>query len=113
MKLLCTHEHRLFATQPFPAAVGRADDQEGHLCCGEHECRISLRFLDHLVEVSDLVGQVDIAEMLGVGVTAVGNWRVRKPQGFPDPIATINKNNAVYSRRSIEEWAKATGRWGR
>lgn len=113
--LPCTHEHLLYATQPFPPAVGRGrdeDDQGEHPCCGDHDCVITMRFFDKMVDVSDLVGQIDIAEMLGVGATAVGNWRHRKV-GMPEPLVIINKNTALFSRSAIMKWAKETGRWGR
>ena len=57
----------------------------------------------------DLVGVPEIAERLGVTVHAVRRWRQRS-LAFPDPLAIVATSVPVWEWRTVERWARATGR---
>jgi len=57
---------------------------------------------------SELVGRVEIAEMLGVVRQYVHRLSHEDPT-FPKPAAEIG-GRTLYKRADIEKWAKATGR---
>lgn len=109
----CTHTHILKADQPFPLAAGIAHTKLNgieHPCCGDHPgCELAVVARARFVSVDDLVGQVDIAELLNVRPNAVDNWRQRST-GFPEPLLTINARNAVFSKAEVQAWAQKTGR---
>ncbi len=54
-----------------------------------------------------LVGVPEIASMLGVSRQYV--YRLIDEEGFPVPEAEL-ASGRVWTRKSIEEWVKATGR---
>lgn len=55
------------------------------------------------------VGVVEIAQRLGVGRTAVDNWRWGRSLGFPASRWTVGGRPA-WEWADIEAWARATGR---
>ena len=57
---------------------------------------------------SDLVGQVEIAKMLGVVRQYVHRLSHEDPT-FPEPAGEVG-GRTVYRRADIERWAKASGR---
>jgi len=56
------------------------------------------------VEIEDLVGRREIAEMLGVEVDTVKRWRLREL--LPEPLAVIS-GTALWRRSDIEAWARS------
>ena len=50
----------------------------------------------------------EIAQMAGVGPSAVSNWRTRDV-GFPAPIARGARGVALFSRREVTEWLRTHG----
>ena len=60
-----------------------------------------------IFEEMDLVGLTEIAEMLGVSRQRVHQLAVT--EGFPLPAADL-ASGRVWERKTIEKWAKATGR---
>ena len=60
-----------------------------------------------MLDASELVGPVEVAEMLGVAVNTVHVWRKR--QLLPAVWAVIS-GTALWSRWEILEWADTTGR---
>jgi chromosome partitioning protein len=59
------------------------------------------------VEIPELLGVAEIADLLSVSKQAVSNWRGRE-KGFPDPIAEL-KSGPVWAYSSIAEWARHKG----
>jgi predicted DNA-binding transcriptional regulator AlpA len=57
---------------------------------------------------SELVGRVEIAEMLGVVRQYVHRLSIEDPT-FPKPAGEVG-GRTVYRRSDVEKWAKATGR---
>jgi predicted DNA-binding transcriptional regulator AlpA len=55
----------------------------------------------------DPIGEKEVAEMLGVKITTVYQWRHRKVS--PEPDFIVNGLPA-WDRATIEEWARETGR---
>lgn len=54
-----------------------------------------------LVQPSDLMALIDIADMLGVKPNVVGNWKARHSD-FPEPIGIVGRDNtALYRRRDV------------
>ena len=67
------------------------------------------------VDVDNLLGAQEIADLLGVDRSAVHKWRERHPD-FPAPVARlggVSKRQAflVWNRPDIEAWARKTGRY--
>jgi predicted DNA-binding transcriptional regulator AlpA len=58
--------------------------------------------------MTEPVGVVEIAEMLGVTRDAVNQWR-RRDTNFPEPKWTVGGRPA-WNRADIETWARATHR---
>lgn len=57
------------------------------------------------VDPSDLLSASDVARLLGVGPSAVSNWR-RRNVGFPAPVATVNLGRTpLFSRAAVVAWA--------
>ena len=61
------------------------------------------------IDPTDLINAAEVAELLGLAHRqAIATYRSRYPD-FPQP--TITKGTCVlWDRRSIERWARATGR---
>jgi chromosome partitioning protein len=57
-----------------------------------------------LVDLDDVVGVGEIAEMVGVSTAAVANWRVRD-RAFPEPLF-VKKAGPFFSRRAVQRWLK-------
>ncbi|MGD9570932.1 MAG: N-6 DNA methylase [Thermoleophilia bacterium] len=51
-----------------------------------------------------------IAELAGVGASAVSNWRKRHRQDFPKPVGTLPGGGDLFVLREVEEWLAAHGR---
>lgn len=61
------------------------------------------------IDVDDLVGTIEIAELLDVAHhNSVNNWRRRYPD-FPAPVIE-RRNIALWLWPEVEAWARATGR---
>lgn len=58
-------------------------------------------------ELSNLVGPVEVADMLGVKVDTVYQWATRNR--LPLPWAVVS-GTRIWAREEIEDWAVATGR---
>lgn len=58
----------------------------------------------HSMENEDLIGIFEIAELGGVGPSAVVNWRKRSPD-FPRPVVEL-KSGPVFQRDKIRAWLK-------
>lgn len=58
----------------------------------------------------DPVGVIEIAERLGVGRSAVDNWRFNRDLGFPDQRWTVGGRPAWDWDLDVVPWAKQTGR---
>lgn len=56
------------------------------------------------IKFSDMVTMTEIADRLGVRVSAVANWRIRE-LGFPEPVYRLN-----YRWSDVVGWLIATGR---
>jgi hypothetical protein len=55
--------------------------------------------------IERLVTSADIARMLGVGNSAVANWRKRGARDIPAPDFTAGKDNSpLWRRETIEAW---------
>ena len=61
---------------------------------------------DHAVE-SELVGAAEIAALLGVSRQRVD--QLSRHQDFPEPLTEL-ASGRIWTRQSIEEWARASGR---
>lgn len=61
------------------------------------------------VDVDNLVGAQEIADLLGVGRTQVHKWRERHGD-FPQPVANITRT-LVWYWPDVERWARSTGRY--
>ena len=57
---------------------------------------------------SELVGRVEIAEMLGV-VRQYVHRLSREDPSFPEPVAEVG-GRPIWKKADIENWAKTTGR---
>lgn len=61
------------------------------------------------VDVDDLVGTPEIADMLDVAyIETVNSWRRRYPD-FPEPVVKLRRVT-LWLRSDIEAWARSTGR---
>src|ERR1700691_349137 len=56
------------------------------------------------MEEQGLIGIFEIAELAGVGPSAVANWRKRSPD-FPRPVADL-KSGPVFRRQEVRAWLK-------
>lgn len=62
--------------------------------------------LERGVDVDDLVGTSEIAEILGISKQSIANYasgRARKGTGFPAPLRVLAAT-PVYSRKAVEQW---------
>ena len=68
------------------------------------------RFPDH--EVGQMGSVTDIANMLGVGSTAVSNW-INRHNDFPKPSSVIGHTGArqtgIWNLEEVRDWHKARG----
>jgi len=55
----------------------------------------------------DLVGVAEIAELAGVGRSAVSNWIKRRPKGFP-PSASETRSGPMFDRDAIALWLETS-----
>jgi chromosome partitioning protein len=60
------------------------------------------RRVQRRVDVGDLVGIAEIAELADVSAAAVGNWRKRDPT-FPEPIREL-RAGPVFSVSAVQRW---------
>jgi hypothetical protein len=61
----------------------------------------------------DLVSVADIADRLGVGVSAVTNWRARH-ESFPRPVGVIARGGTpVFLWPSVQRWCSAYSKPGK
>lgn len=59
------------------------------------------------VDPTDLMALSDIADLLGVGASAVTNWKTRLPD-FPAPITTVARGKTeLYLGAQVRAWAAA------
>ena len=65
------------------------------------------RLLD-TTNVDELVGPVEVAELLQVKVNTIAQWRLRFPD-FPEPVKVIS-GTRIWRRGQIESWASDKGR---
>lgn len=56
------------------------------------------------VDLDDLVTTSEVADMLGVGVSAISNYKQRH-EDFPKPLVAVNRGRTdLYSRKAIVAW---------
>ena len=95
---------RLEVLGKLDAAVGKGVSAESRV-----KGRAVREFSPPLTELStvpaagDLVGVAEIAELAGVGRSAVSNWIKRRPRGFPSP-AGESRAGPVFNRSEIAAW---------
>jgi len=59
------------------------------------------------VDTNDLVSSKDIARLVGIGASAISNWK-RRYADFPKPIATVaNGRIALYRKSEVVQWFTA------
>lgn len=56
----------------------------------------------------DLLGLIEVAELLAVQVPTAYRWRSR---GLLPPSEYLLSGSPIWLRSTIEEWARTTGRW--
>jgi hypothetical protein len=56
----------------------------------------------------DLMGTLDVAELLGVGHEGVGQLVARAD--FPGPVGTVNGRTRIWERAQVEQWARERAR---
>lgn len=56
----------------------------------------------------DLLGTLDVAEVLGISRQRV--VQLAKRSDFPAPVAIVNKRIRVWDRAQVEQWARDTDR---
>lgn len=56
-----------------------------------------------MVDLADVIGALDVADMAGVSSQAVANWRKRHPD-FPRPIHHVSNGTPLFSRRAVAAW---------
>jgi hypothetical protein len=66
------------------------------------------RYNDEVI-LADLVGPVEVADMLGVKVNTIAQWRKRFAD-FPAPLIELS-GTYIWNRHQITEWAVAHGRY--
>ena len=57
----------------------------------------------------DLVGTMDISELLGVSRQRV--QQIVNTKGFPDPVATVNRRTRMWDRAAVLDWVAGQGRY--
>jgi predicted DNA-binding transcriptional regulator AlpA len=60
------------------------------------------------IEIENMIGLIEIAEVAGVGAPAVSNWRERH-EDFPKPIVEVS-GTPIFDFREIHAWLERTGR---
>lgn len=61
-----------------------------------------------LIDTKDIIGVKEIADIFGVGSSAVSNFQKRYSD-FPNPVAVL-KSGSVFNRAEIEKWGKKHNR---
>jgi predicted DNA-binding transcriptional regulator AlpA len=56
----------------------------------------------------EVVTATEIAELAGVGISAVSNWRKRYGE-FPEPVMD-RPGATLFNRAEVTRWLRATGR---
>lgn len=63
-----------------------------------------------MIDIEDVVTKTEIAEILGVGPSAVSNWK-RRHTDFPKPIKTFhtgrNRPTELYDIKQVHAWFDA------
>jgi len=61
------------------------------------------------IDVSEIVGTSEIADVAGVKPMTVVRWSLRYPGAFPAPVLTL-AGGRLWDRREIYAWLADTGR---
>jgi len=53
----------------------------------------------------DIMGAYEVAGLLKIGRSTLGNWKNKPPLNFPEPVVKL-KTGPIYDRRDILAWKR-------